>query len=219
MACSLPGFSVHGIFQAWILEWVAICFSRGSSQGSNLYLLHWQANSLPPSHQGSHFLVYPTETKSAFRAVTSDQIIVALFHIMWPDKVYNDRCLKLRHYVNTLALPMTISLMWPGQGWNLCNRALLSENRKTRQVGRNGLRTDQTVWFAAAGVCVNYHSLQYLCWTPQLMWGTPYSHGQSTVVLYHFTCWCFNFSTFKIEIKGFSFSYLSLMVHMGKHGS
>ena len=30
--CSLPGSSVHGIFQARILEWVAISFSRGSSQ-------------------------------------------------------------------------------------------------------------------------------------------------------------------------------------------
>ena len=29
--CSLPGFSVHGILQAWILEWVTISFSRGSS--------------------------------------------------------------------------------------------------------------------------------------------------------------------------------------------
>ena len=30
--CSLPGFSVHGILQARILEWVAISFSRGSSR-------------------------------------------------------------------------------------------------------------------------------------------------------------------------------------------
>ena len=29
--CSPPGSSVHGILQAWILEWVAISFSRGSS--------------------------------------------------------------------------------------------------------------------------------------------------------------------------------------------
>ena len=28
----LPGSSVHGILQAKILEWVAILFSRGSSQ-------------------------------------------------------------------------------------------------------------------------------------------------------------------------------------------
>ena len=32
MHCSPPGPSVHGIFQARILEWVAISFSRGSSQ-------------------------------------------------------------------------------------------------------------------------------------------------------------------------------------------
>ena len=32
MDCGLPGFSVHGIFQARILEWVAISFSRGSSR-------------------------------------------------------------------------------------------------------------------------------------------------------------------------------------------
>ena len=32
MECSLPGSSVHGILQARILEWVAISFSRGSSQ-------------------------------------------------------------------------------------------------------------------------------------------------------------------------------------------
>ena len=32
MDCSLSGSSVHGILQARILEWVAISFSRGSSQ-------------------------------------------------------------------------------------------------------------------------------------------------------------------------------------------
>ena len=33
--CSLPGSSVHGILQTRILEWVAIPFSRGSSQLSD----------------------------------------------------------------------------------------------------------------------------------------------------------------------------------------
>ena len=31
MDCSLPGSSVHGIFQARILEWAAVSFSRGPS--------------------------------------------------------------------------------------------------------------------------------------------------------------------------------------------
>ena len=33
--CSLPDSSVHGIFQAIVLEWIAISFSRGSSQSRN----------------------------------------------------------------------------------------------------------------------------------------------------------------------------------------
>ena len=32
MDCSPPDSSIHGIFQARILEWVAISFSKGSSQ-------------------------------------------------------------------------------------------------------------------------------------------------------------------------------------------
>ena len=55
MACSLPGFSVHGILLARILEWVAISSSGTSSptQGLNLCLLHWQEDSLPLSYPGS----------------------------------------------------------------------------------------------------------------------------------------------------------------------
>ena len=36
MDCSPPASSVHGILQARILEWVAMPFSRASSQGSSL---------------------------------------------------------------------------------------------------------------------------------------------------------------------------------------
>ena len=54
MDCSLPGSSVHGILQARILEWVAICFTMGSSNpgikpGSPIL----QANSLPSEPPGS----------------------------------------------------------------------------------------------------------------------------------------------------------------------
>ena len=54
--CSPPGSSVHGIFQAGILEAIAISFSRGSSptQGLNpclLHLLHWQAASFTTEPQ------------------------------------------------------------------------------------------------------------------------------------------------------------------------
>ena len=53
MDCSLPGSSIHGIFRARILEWVAISFSRGSSwprvdPGSSAL----QADSLPTEPLG-----------------------------------------------------------------------------------------------------------------------------------------------------------------------
>ena len=38
MGCSLPGSSVHGIFQARVLEWVAISFSETQNSGSQTCL-------------------------------------------------------------------------------------------------------------------------------------------------------------------------------------
>ena len=39
--CNLPGSSVHGIFQARILEWVAISFSRGSFRPRDRISVSW----------------------------------------------------------------------------------------------------------------------------------------------------------------------------------
>ena len=56
MDCSLPGFSIHEIFQASVLEWVAISFSRVSScagipmQESNIFLCRDQTR-LPHCRQ------------------------------------------------------------------------------------------------------------------------------------------------------------------------
>ena len=59
MCCNLPGSSVHGIFQARMLEQIALSFSKGSSQPRDqtciLHLLHWQAGSLQLSHRGRTF--------------------------------------------------------------------------------------------------------------------------------------------------------------------
>ena len=55
MDCSLPGSSVHGIFLAIVLEWIAISFSRGifPTQGSNPGLPHCRQTLYRLSHQGS----------------------------------------------------------------------------------------------------------------------------------------------------------------------
>ena len=56
MDYTLPGSSVHGVLQAKTLEWICHALLQvifPGTQGSNLYLLHWQANSLPLHHLGS----------------------------------------------------------------------------------------------------------------------------------------------------------------------
>ena len=54
-----PGSFVHGIFQARILEWVAISFSRDfPDQGLSTSLLHWQADSLLLYYLGSPITIY-----------------------------------------------------------------------------------------------------------------------------------------------------------------
>ena len=56
--CSLPGSSVHGIFQARMLEWVGISFSKQIflTQGLNPGLLHCRQILYHLSHQGSPIL-------------------------------------------------------------------------------------------------------------------------------------------------------------------
>ena len=53
MDCSLPGSSIHGIFQAWVLEWGAIAFSQNC--------ITWSKNShhQPPASIPSPMLWIP----------------------------------------------------------------------------------------------------------------------------------------------------------------
>ena len=60
MDCSLSGSSVHGIFQARVLEWIAIFLLQGifPTQESNLGLLHCRQTLYRLSYQGSP-VVFP----------------------------------------------------------------------------------------------------------------------------------------------------------------
>ena len=68
MDYSLPSSSAHGIFQARILEQVAIPFFRGYSDPgiyqNLLYLLYWQVDSLPLSHLGSQSGLWTSNSPS-----------------------------------------------------------------------------------------------------------------------------------------------------------
>ena len=74
MDCSLPGSSVHGIFQARILGWVAISFSRLSSQPRELRSPALQENSLLTELPGNskmedYWVIYIVTIRHWLRAV------------------------------------------------------------------------------------------------------------------------------------------------------
>ena len=58
MDYSLPGFSIYGIFQARVLEWVAISFSRGSAQPRDWTLVSCIVDRCfyCLSHQGRYYI-------------------------------------------------------------------------------------------------------------------------------------------------------------------
>ena len=73
MNCSTPGFSVNGLLQARILEWVAIPFSMVTSQASNQT---WDYNiasrSIPTwSHQGILLINYKLPVYNMYTDITT----------------------------------------------------------------------------------------------------------------------------------------------------
>ena len=90
LGCSLPGSPLHGAFQARTLEWAAISSSRGSSQPRDQtpvswHLLHWQASSLPLSHQESLKEVDSKKTiqgSSSFMFFPTVSLIASIFPVL-----------------------------------------------------------------------------------------------------------------------------------------
>ena len=73
MDYSLPPFSVHGIFQARLLEWVALPSLEGSLLGSHKFLQAW---GLSLNRCGSHWPSVP--------AIPSAGLLLTLFHKAFP---------------------------------------------------------------------------------------------------------------------------------------
>ena len=80
MDYSLPGSSVHGNFQARVLEWVVISFSRGSSWPRDrtqlwnwtlLHFPHWQVDSSPLCHPVQIYIKNSKATTTELRAYSS----------------------------------------------------------------------------------------------------------------------------------------------------
>ena len=99
MDCSPPGFSVHGILQARILEWAAMPSSRGSFWPSDWTcvscLLCWQTGSVPLAPPGkalwlpytiaiSPQVVHIRETKMYVHTKACTQMAITVFLILSP---------------------------------------------------------------------------------------------------------------------------------------
>ena len=78
--CSLAGSSIHGIFQARVLDWVAISFCRGSSWPSTLcpccYIQYIEC----PMRQMNPFWITWADTRSPLLASTPGG---AIFNYSW----------------------------------------------------------------------------------------------------------------------------------------
>ena len=113
MDCSLSGPSVHGIFQARVLEWGAIAFSEEYTEELYKKDLHD-----PDNHDGVITVLEPDilecevkwdlESIPMNKASGGDGIPVELFQILKDDavKVPHSRCLAI---INLASL-----LIWPG---------------------------------------------------------------------------------------------------------
>ena len=77
MDCSLAGSSVHGILQTRVLEWVAIPFSRGSSQPSDQTQVSCIA--------GSFLTFWATrEARGVVQSLSSESSVAQSCPILWP---------------------------------------------------------------------------------------------------------------------------------------
>ena len=100
MDCSLTGSSVHGIFQARVLEWGAISFSRDlPNSGIKLRSPTLQADALPsePPRKPDVYIIYIYNNSIIFIKMWNPTLIknnCTLIYLVYPDFNYKI-CLKL----------------------------------------------------------------------------------------------------------------------------
>ena len=122
---SPPGSSVHGIFQAGVLELVAIFLLQGifPTEGWNLHLLHllyWQVDSLPLSHLGSS-IERIVRFKSQLHPLTHFELLKSSVSHFFPLYCGN----KTSPYLKSSCAGML--RMVPGPGLNSCMPLLCNE--------------------------------------------------------------------------------------------
>ena len=109
--CSLPGSSVHGIFQARVLEWGAIAFSGISTQ-RNLFLLGEHCHFLFWNHILCNIKLYFSKSlmKNKFSVSLSPRFFLSLpFWIPVSASSWSQFCFNFQNQVLTLVCQMSQS--------------------------------------------------------------------------------------------------------------
>ena len=126
MDCGPPGSSVHGIFQARILEWVVMPSSRGifPTQGWNLpllCLLYWHASSLPLGPTKKPFCLWLASKFSLIlriggNGLWSDQcsFLIYILTFMGLDKHHNHRLTDVQNTTTVQTVGSVGSCPGPG---------------------------------------------------------------------------------------------------------
>ena len=115
MDCSPPGSSVHGIFQARILEWVVISFSKGSSGPMDRTHV---------SYIGRQILHHWTTWEALCLALSSVQLLSHIWLFVTPWTVTRQVSLSITNSRSLLIL-MSIELVMPSTHLILCHPLLL----------------------------------------------------------------------------------------------
>ena len=94
MDCSPPGSSVHGIFQAIILEWVVISYSRGSSWFRDQTCLSWIGRWLL-----YHFATWETPVKKPAAAAAVILKDISYEENLWPNSQKNGTLILISQWL------------------------------------------------------------------------------------------------------------------------
>ena len=106
MDCSLPGSSFHGIFQARILEWVAVSSSNLSSVIQLLGRVRLFVTSWTAAHQASLFF---TNSQSLFKFMSIESVMPFNHLVLHPFLLLPSVFSSIRFFFNELAL----CIRWP----------------------------------------------------------------------------------------------------------
>ena len=160
MDCSLQGSSVHGIFQVRVLEWVAISFSKGSSQPWDPTRVSritgrcfniWASKEAHESHSVVSDSLWPHGLYSPWNSPGKNTGVSSLFLLqrIFPTQGLNQGLLHCRQILYQLSYqgsPYKIETCLFFQYWRIALAFLLSLPLK--EDGKQLLDFDPTVFFS-----------------------------------------------------------------------